>query len=86
MSKTAEAIAIEDGNAAFVAIEDDLLLVESAANVLHMLYVNLERRDGSRALADSVWFTARGIEGAVARIKSRLRQRPCSGTAASGQE
>ena len=57
-----------------MAIEDDLLLVESAANVLHMLYVNLERREGSRALADSVWFTARGIEGAVARIKSRLGQ------------
>jgi len=68
--------AIADGHGAFVAIEEDLLLVESAAGVLHMLYVNLQSRDGSRALAESVWFAAKGIEGAVERIKATLGQRP----------
>jgi hypothetical protein len=75
MPDACEDFAIEDGHSAFVAIEEDLLLVECAAGVLHMLYVNLQSRDGSHALADSIWFAAKGIEGAVERIRSRLGQR-----------
>jgi hypothetical protein len=66
---------IEDHGKAFV-IEEDLTILESAAGVLHMLYVNIYPREGSRALAGSVWFTARGIEEACARIRSRLGQDP----------
>ena len=63
---------IADHRAAFIAIEAELGILESAAGVLHMLYVNIEPRQGSDALAHSVWFTACGIEGAVARIRSML--------------
>jgi hypothetical protein len=81
---TSESTIADHRGEAYCAIEQDLGILESAAGVLHMLYVNLQSREGSRALANSVWFTACGIEGAVARIRSTLEHRSSGGARPAG--
>jgi hypothetical protein len=55
---------------ALIAIEDDLLLVEAAAETLHALHV----AQSAAAIVRAVWFTAKGLEDAAARIRETLER------------
>ena len=60
---------------AYMAIEDDLLQIHSAAAVLHLACGNLEDR-GEAALLRSLHFTATSIETALERsFRSSLPER-----------
>jgi len=62
---------------AFLEIEDDLLLVESSASVLRVVYDHLEGNKGGAA-AESVWLAAKTIEDACWRIRGTLGDRRSS--------
>jgi hypothetical protein len=54
-------------------IEDDLILVEASAGVMHLAYSQLEAEGkGGYCLARSLFFTARSVEAACDRIRAAL--------------
>jgi hypothetical protein len=62
-----------DFNRAYMAIEDDVCTVRAAAGVLHLAFKDLDDGgSGKSALAQSLWFTAIGIEAACQRIADAL--------------
>jgi|KBSSwiStaDraftv2_1062776.scaffolds.fasta_scaffold426604_1 hypothetical protein len=63
---------------AYMAIEDDLLQIHSAAAVLHLACGNLEDR-GEAALLRSLHFTATSIETALERIEAKLHRAESEG-------
>ena len=62
-----------DFKRAYIEIEDDVCTVRAAAGVLHLAFHDLsESGKGQSALAQSLWFTAMGIEAACQRIAETL--------------
>jgi hypothetical protein len=62
---------------AYIKIEDDLVVLEAAASVLHLAFgFMIERGEDKTALAQSIWFTAKGLEAAVERIQMALGEEP----------
>jgi hypothetical protein len=54
----------------FLEIEDDILLLEASAGVLHLAFRSLDNSGkGHSALAQTIWLAAKTIEDACQRIR-----------------
>ena len=72
-----------DFRRAYSEIEDDLTELHSATGVLHLAFHDMtESGEDNSALAQSIFFTARGIEAILKRIEAKLGAKPMPAEAA----